>query len=155
MTQQQIPVMQQVQKPDQYGQRRQQVPEYGGGGGGGGQRGGGPQGFEPKELAYLFRQLADASGRLFTAQTRFLITEQSAHELLTGSFEALATATEQGRLPEIVRRMRESAEEQRVYATRRMAPADISRRDLPIFSESEGGDIVRKIRDCLLPAVPK
>src|SRR5258706_15232473 len=85
----------------QFHLRPQQMPEYGGGGGGG-RHSGGPRPFRPKELAQIFRLLGEASGRLFSSETRFLLTEESAHDLLTGSFEALAAATENGQLPEIV-----------------------------------------------------
>jgi hypothetical protein len=156
MAQREVPVMEpQVGYPQD--QPLQQVPMYGGGGGGwgGGPRGGGPRGFDPKEVAQLFRQLADASGRLFTAETRFLLTEQSAHDLLTGSFEALAVAAEQGRLPDIIERMQKMSGEQRTIATQRMVLTAGDWSGLPLFTESEGRDVVQKIKDCLLPGAPE
>src|SRR5262249_9815044 len=90
---------QQVQQP----QQSRGPLRFGGGGksgGGGGRQGGGPRNYGPKELAAIFRKLRDASGQLFTNKTEFLITEQSAHILLTETFDLLAKATTRDRLTE-------------------------------------------------------
>lgn len=51
------------------------------GGGGGGEKDDGNS--SPEFIAKIFRQLGDASAALFSSRTRFLITEQAAHDLLT------------------------------------------------------------------------
>ncbi len=137
----------------QFHLRPQQMPEYGGGGGGG-RHSGGPRPFRPKELAQIFRLLGEASGRLFSSETRFLLTEESAHDLLTGSFEALAAATENGQLPEIVEQIVKRAGEQRVTATQRMVDTGKDWARLPIFTENEGRDVVKRIKNCLVPRPP-
>jgi len=136
------------------------MPDYRGGGGGGGGFGGGrqrggPRGFEPEELAFLFQRLAEASGQLFIPGTGLLLTEQSAHDLLTGSFEALANACRKGRLPDIVEQMWKMAGEQRVIATRHVGRSEKQWKGLPLFNESVGQDIVKKITDCLVPPAPR
>ena len=126
-----------------------------GGGGGGGKRKRIPPPYDPEELAYLFRELAAASGELFTSETRFLITEESAHDLLTGAFKALAAASESGQLPEIVAQIRKQAPEQRHISTRRMVDKASGWQHLPVYTENEGRDVVKKITDCLVPRSPK
>ena len=145
----------QSQSGGQQQSQARQMAERFGGGGGGGRRGDGPRGFEPKELAYLFRLLAKASGQLFTETTRFLLTEESAHDLLTGTFEALADATEQGELVQVVEGIVKGAEEQRAIATRRIVGSEKHWVGLPVFTESEGRDVVKKIKGCLKPRGPR
>jgi hypothetical protein len=135
--------------------RQQQMSEHGGGGSGGGRKGREPPPYDPGALAYLFRELGVASGELFSSETHFLITEESAHDLLTGVFEALAVASERGQLWDIVGQIRKRAGEQRAVATSRMMDTAKSWQHLPVFTEGEGRDVVKRISDCLIPRPPE
>jgi hypothetical protein len=148
--QQYIPTPQHQQSQEQ-GQRR----GPGGGGGGGGRGSGRDDEFSAEDIAKVFRQLGKSSEILFSSATSFLITERSAHDLLTGSLEALANATMQGRLRHVVGQMLELAPTQRATAQKRIRPGVPAWTQLPVFTESESADIVMKIKDCLLPDPPK
>jgi hypothetical protein len=134
--------------------RQQQMSDHGGGGGGGRRRSDEPPPYNPRDLARILRQLGAASGELFSSETRFLITEESAHDLLTGTLEALAVAAERGQLRDIVEKIGKRASEQRSIATHRISDTAKSWQNLPVFTEVEGRDIVKKISDCLVPRIP-
>src|SRR5262249_13617099 len=117
--------------------------------------GGGPRNYGPKELAAIFRKLRDASGQLFTNKTEFLITEQSAHILLTETFDLLAKATTRDRLTEIVDRMRKEATAERKRARGTLTKPSVRVQKLPVFTEEQGRGIVKKVKDCVFPPPPR
>jgi len=120
----------------------------GGGGGGGGDRPGGPRGYDPKGIAAAFRLLASSSAKLFTRQSSFELTEEAVHALLTGSFEALAQAAEQGTLLDLVARMDAAAGAERSKLLNRIG-------DTAKVTVDETMRIVEEIIKCLGPRLPR
>jgi hypothetical protein len=126
----------------------------GGGGGGGGGRGRDGGEFSADEVAKIFLQLSKASSRFFSGENNWLISDKSAGDLLAGTFELLAQATVAGQLPFMAEQMARQAPSQRAESQRQLDQrAGIGRP--PVFSEAESKDILKKIRDCLLPDTPK
>jgi hypothetical protein len=120
----------------------------GGGGGGGGDHRGGPRGYDPKGIATAFRLLARSSGKLFSRNSSFELTEEAVRELLIGSFEALARASEQGTLLEVVTRMEAAAADERRNLLESIG-------NTAKVTVEETRRIVKKIIECLFPGPPR
>lgn len=142
-----------VNVPIEHKQIEPRGPGGGGSGGGGRSTGGGR--FSADDVAKIFRQLRNASSEFFSGQNNWFISDKSAGDLLAGTFELLAQATLEGRLPVVAERMAEQASSQRAESRRQISLRARTAYGPPVFSEAESEDILKKIRDCLFPETPK
>jgi len=106
------------------------------------------------DIAAVFQRLSAASGKIFTDQTDFLITEQSAHYFLTRTFSMLSNASRAGKLEQTAKAMLDGAEDYRVEMLPELNPLQFARANLPVFGEINGERLVKKIQGCINPSVP-
>jgi hypothetical protein len=91
---------------------------------------------------------------VFTDNTSFLITENSAHILLTRTFTMLANATLAGQLKFTASRIVKNAEAQRAQVLPELKQLDGHRQSLPVMGEDDGNKFARAVQNCVNPKVP-